>query len=495
MLNETHLRLLRNMTIFADKATAVASFASDAAKNLANADGTPRLARFYANGPDSAVKTILGIFHADTKTYTLFDADSESSAQMQQEIDLIEEALGLDENGEYIPYSAGTHTSGATSMTDAVNTLDDALAEEEEKSDEISAKTDALAATKVDRTELVWTKAVGTSVARNTKNQKVAQIDDNGELWLYVEGEYMSVNDLLGQLAHETYDYTEAPAEGTTVVANPESAEELIAADQLIVSGDLNGAVNNNKMVMSGDSIVVNLAEVDNAHTDVVANGDIVLNDLVASGTLPKSISNAGISINTDGDVVIDGGSWNQSGYNGYEIGLNKDKAPQNVTIQNVNVTAAMNNNAILIFGTQDDATINIKDCYFEKVSNVLRLSNHFNSTGITVNIENVEVGEWDSDPGWAGLIILEDYLPYNKQAGDVANANVFGDGKITINIKNLVYKGQKIMPENLADVVATRNADTQVIYMWNNYETGASADFVPYDAENLNRWPNITFE
>ena len=165
------------------------------------------------------------------------------------------------------------------------------------------------------------------------------------------------------------------------------------------------------------------------------------------------------------------------------------------MTIQNVNVTAAMNNNAILVFGTQDDATITIKDCYFEKVSNVLRLSNHFNSTGITVNIENVEVGEWDSDPDWAGLIILEDYLSYNKQAGDVAAANVFGDGKITINIKNLVYKGQKIMPENLADVVATRNADTQVIYMWNNYETGASADFVPYDAENLNRWPNITFE
>ena len=50
-------------------------------------------------------------------------------------------------------------------------------------------------------------------------------------------------------------------------------------------------------------------------------------------------------------------------------------------------------------------------------------------------------------------------------------------------------------MPKNLGDVIATQNADTQVIYMWNNFETGSGSDFVPYDSENLNRWPNINFE
>lgn len=493
MLRENHLHLLRNTNLFESKAAAVASFSEQAALNLVNADGTPRLARYIEN---NKVKTILGIFHQDTQSYTLFDADSESSAQMQQEIDLIEQALGLDENGEYIPYSAGTHTSGATSMTDAVSTLDDALTAEEEKSDEISAKTDALESTKADKIDLVWTKGDGTSIARNTKNQKVAQIDDNGEMWLYVEGEYMSVNDLLAQLAHETYDESNESVEGTTVVSNPGTPEVLIAeGNQLIVSGDLNGAVNNNKMTMKADSIVVNLAEVENMHADVVATGDVVLNDMVVDGTLPTSVSNAGISINNSGNVVIDGGSFNQNGYNAIEIGLAGTAAPKNVTIQNLNVTGEMSNNAILVFATQDDAVINIKDCYFNKVSNVLRLSNRTNATGVTVNIENVEVGQWDSDPGWAGFIILEDYLAYNKQPGDVANANVFGDGKITINIKNLVYKGEKIMPKNLGDVIATHNADTQVIYMWNNYETGTGSDFVPYDSENINRWPNINFE
>lgn len=486
MLKETHLRLLRNLTVFADYKAAVDSFETEEAKEIQNADGTPRLARYYTNGEGSAVKTILGVFHADTKTYTLFDADSETSAQMQKEIDLIEKALGLDEEGNYIPYEEGRYTNTVSSMTDAVEALDDALANVEDK-------TDALAIDKADKVDLVWTKDEKTSIARNTKNQKVAEINDDGELWLYVEGEYMNINDLLGQLAHEEYDVNVEPVSGEKHVADPTSAEDLAAGDdKLYVSGNISGAVVDNRVTMSGAEVNMNMVKADNMHADVATEGDVKLTDIAVGGNLPKSVSNAGMSINNNGDVVIDGGSWDQTGYNAIEIGLASGKSPKNVTIQNLNMTSDMSNNAILIFGTQDDAVINIKDCNFAKVSNVLRLSNDTNATGVTVNIENVTVEQWDSNPDWAGFLILEDWKNQNP-----AEANVFSKDKITINIKNLVHNGKKVtVPQgDYSKVITTGDAETQVIYMWNNYETEDNkAAFVPYEG-NVDRYPTITIE
>lgn len=493
MLNETHLRLLRNASIFENKEAAVASFASSAATEIQNADGTPRLARYYANSAQTVVKTVLGIFHADTKSYTLFDADSESSAQMQREIDAIEQNLGLDEEGNYIPYSGGTHTSGATSMQDAIEKLDDALTDEEEKSDEISAKTDALLIDKVDRTELVWTKDAenNTSVARNTKNQKVAEIKDNKELWLYVEGEYMCVNDLLGQLAHETYDAVDEEVEGVTNVSDPQSAEELtVTAGTLNVSGSLNDAVANNRLAVSAEEINMNMVEANNVHADVTAPGNVTITDMAIEGNLPKSVSNAGMSIATDGDVLIDGGSWGQDGYNAIEVGLGAGKTPKNVTVQNLDVNSTLTNNAVLVFATQDDATITIKDCHFASVSNVLRVSNRTNATGVTINIENVTVDHWDSDPDWAGLIIFEDYV---NRADTVATENVFAPEKITVNIKNLVHDGKKVtIPAGGLKEIAGSRDENQVLYVWNNYE--APDGFVPYEG-NENRYPVINIE
>ena len=484
MLKETHLRLLRNLTVFENKEAAVASFNSEEAKNLQNADGTPRLARYWTDGENSNVKTVLGVFHADTKTYTLFDADSESSAQMQQEIDLIEQALGLDSEGHYIPYEEGRYTNSVSSMTEAVDALDDALANVEDK-------TDALAIDKADKTELVWTKDEATSIARNTKNQKVAEIKDNGELWLYVEGEYMNINDLLGQLAHEEYDVNVEPVSGETHVTDPTSAEELVAGDnKLFVSGDLDNVVANNRVTMSGAEVNMDMVNVNNVHADVVTDGDVNITDIAVGGNLPKSVSNAGMSITTDGDVLIDGGSWGQDGYNAIEIGLSAGKTPKNVTIQNLDVNAALSNNAVLVFATQDDATITIKDCHFASVSNVLRMSNRTNATGVTINIENVTVDHWDSDPDWAGLVIFEDYV---NRADTVATENVFAPEKMALNIKNLVYNGKKVtVPTGgLKEIIGTRD-ENQVAYIWNNYE--APDGFVPYDG-NENRYPVITIE
>ena len=502
MLKENHLHLLRNSQLFENQQAAIDSFSSEAALNLANADGTPRLARYYADSAQTEVKTILGIFHQDTRSYTLF-ADSQSAAEIQQEIDSIEEAVGLGVEGEYVPYEEGEHTSGATNVAEALAMLDDALKAEEEKSDaiedhvdDVEAQVQALDTVKADKEALVWNKdnEASTSIARNTKNQKVAEIKDNGELYLYIEGEYMNINDLLAQLAHETYDSQVEPVPGTSVVSNPEDPAELIVDNdtELIVSGSLSGAVVNNKMTVQGGEIVVNLADVKDVHADFNAAGNVTLNDFAVEGNLPKSVSNAGVSINTDGDVLIDGGSYAQEGYNGIEIGLGNTKLPGNVTIQNLEVTSNMSNNAILVFATKDDATITIKDCHFANVSNVLRLSNRTNATGVTVNIENVVVDQWDTNPDWAGFLILEDYV---NRADTVATENVFGDGKITVNVKNLVYQGKKVMPKDgdLSTILGTRDADSQVMYIWNNYE--APDGFVPYDDEHINRWPVFNFE
>ena len=47
--------------------------------------------------------------------------------------------------------------------------------------------------------------------------------------------------------------------------------------------------------------------------------------------------------------------------------------------VENLDFNATLSNNAILIFGTQNNAYIQIKNCHFSDVSNCVRLSNKIN--------------------------------------------------------------------------------------------------------------------
>ena len=221
----------------------------------------------------------------------------------------------------------------------------------------------------------------------------------------------------------------------------------------------------------------------------------VIINNLEANGTLDaaaqrKAYGNALLSVNAnEGEVVIKDLKVAMNGYNGIEIGLKEAvNPPSKIDIENCDFTGTLTNNGILIFGTADNAVVNIKNCHFAKASNIIRLSNRTNATGVIVNIEDCVIDQWEEDQdNYAGFLILEDYKSASED--EFLEINRFAPDKITINIKNLIYKGEKVMPEKLEECIATFNKDTQLIYMCIDK---ANYTFPEYTAEI---YPTINFE
>lgn len=237
---------------------------------------------------------------------------------------------------------------------------------------------------------------------------------------------------------------------------------------------------------VTAKSISLTNANVESGRFNLKADDDISIKNLNTSGNLAKVVSNAGVSINTDGYVTINDSNYSQIGYNGIEIGLS-NTAPKSVLIDNIDFTANMSNNAILVLATQDNAVITISNCHFASVSDMLRISNRTNATGVVINIINCVIDKTDDNPQW-GLILCEDYLKGTHD--EVVERNLFSPDKITINIINTYMNGKKIT-ENIIN----STSEPSVITVWNNYENStdrekAVADFV--DASDTTRYPKV---
>ena len=221
----------------------------------------------------------------------------------------------------------------------------------------------------------------------------------------------------------------------------------------------------------------------ESAHVGLKATDDIVMTGVVTSGNLAKGVSNAGWSINTSETVTIKDCDFSQTGYNTVEIGLG-NTAPKNVLIENCRF-GNTSNNSILVFATADNATITIRNCSFGRVSQVLRLSNRTNATGVVVNLINCTIEATDSNLNWP-MILCQDYVA--GTGADIKAANRFAPEKITINIINCEKAGQVITaPASMAEVCASGD-DKGLIVIYNNYENATAANvpaeaIVAYDA------------
>lgn len=263
------------------------------------------------------------------------------------------------------------------------------------------------------------------------------------------------------------------------------SGTAVQTADDLNISTVIKS--NTGKQSFIAKSILMTDSKIESTHVDLNSTENICIANLNTSGTLAKSISNAGMSLNPiSGEVIINGGNYAQDGYNAIEIGLNSKSAPKHVSIKDVDFSSSMSNNAILIFNTADNAVIDIENCHFASVSNVVRLSNRDN-VHLTLNIKNCTIDHWDTDDTYAGMIILEDYT--NKTLEAVEEANLFGPDKVTINIENCTGPYGKIEPvEDLSSICGTKNHETQLIYVCQDH-----GDYcLPYDAE---KYPTINIK
>lgn len=216
----------------------------------------------------------------------------------------------------------------------------------------------------------------------------------------------------------------------------------------------------------------------DNARLSINA-GDVEVKGLAISGDFPKAQGgNAVVKINESDYIVFRDMTFNSNDvYNGIEIGLNSSKLPKYVLFDNCKFEGTFTNNPIIVFGTADDAIINIQNCSFDKVSNILRISNKAN-TKCVVNISNCSVNQLETNPEYTGAILCQDYT---SKGEEVAN-NLFSPEKITINFKNFKVAGKElVMPTNVQDLF---EGPDKMVYLYNNTE-----EVVPYEE---GRFPKV---
>lgn len=274
----------------------------------------------------------------------------------------------------------------------------------------------------------------------------------------------------------------------TEVVSVNGSAGELKdSSKDYIVSG----SINENAEIVGKSISLKSIKVSDNARLKLNA-GDVEAKDLNISGSFPKANGNTVISVNNAEFIVFKDMVFDASEvYNGIEIGLASNSVlPKNILFDNCKFQGEFSNNAILVFGTQDNAIITLNNCYFEKISNALRLSNKSNASGVVVNINNCTVDQWDTRAPWQGFLICEDYT--NKTEEEVNANNLFGDGKITVNFNNLVHAGVKINPADPASVCGTKN-ESQVVMVCQDAVAGPEGDYcLSYDAA---KFPVVSFK
>lgn len=274
----------------------------------------------------------------------------------------------------------------------------------------------------------------------------------------------------------------------TEVVSVDGSAGELKdSSKDYIVSG----SINENAEIVGKSISLKSIKVSDNARLKLNA-GDVEAKDLNISGSFPKANGNTVISVNNAEFIVFKDMVFDASEvYNGIEIGLASNSVlPKNILFDNCKFQGEFSNNAILVFGTQDNAIITLNNCYFEKISNALRLSNKSNASGVVVNINNCTVDQWETRAPWQGFLICEDYT--NKTEEKVNANNLFGDGKITVNFNNLVHAGVKINPADSASVCGTKN-ESQVVMVCQDAVAGPEGDYcLSYDAA---KFPVVSFK
>lgn len=274
----------------------------------------------------------------------------------------------------------------------------------------------------------------------------------------------------------------------TEVVSVDGSAGELKdSSKDYIVSG----SINENAEIVGKSISLKSIKVSDNARLKLNA-GDVEAKDLNISGSFPKANGNTVISVNNAEFIVFKDMVFDASEvYNGIEIGLASNSVlPKNILFDNCKFQGEFSNNAILVFGTQDNAIITLNNCYFEKISNALRLSNKSNASGVVVNINNCTVDQWETRAPWQGFLVCEDYT--NKTEEEVNANNLFGDGKITVNFNNLVHAGVKINPADPASVCGTKN-ESQVVMVCQDAVAGPEGNYcLSYDAA---KFPVVSFK
>ena len=353
-------------------------------------------------------------------------------------------------NAETVPMSADDTTPISVKLSDINSIIESETSERKQKDDELNE-----------------------AITNNTENVNIVSL-----IAEQVNNAFVTLNDKFNLLQNKYDSMVQSNSNKVSDYDGTNTIDD--STSSYIISGDITNTAN-----ITAQSVVFNNSSLSNDARMKIVTNDVEINNLNVNGDFPKTNGNSVININNAEYIVFKGMTFDSSNvYNGVEIGLNSTTLPKNILFENCRFTGDFSNNAILVFGTQSNATVTLSNCYFEKVSNVLRLSNKSNANGVIVNIVNCTVDEWETKAAYRGFLICEDYT--SKTAEEAIANNLFGDGKITVNFLNLVYNGSKILVNDVAEVCGSQD-DKQVIYVY--YDKSGS---VAYSSD---KYPSVTFK
>ena len=327
--------------------------------------------------------------------------------------------------------------TGIANIASTTDTINDAVNTISTKIDNLTTTVEAIGAATTTNGDAVTT--LNTTVDNisssltslnegvNELNSAVTAGDSKADVKIGIlESTIQLLTEKLAKLSKTNVDKVE------TLTANYTDAEKDFVGEGVAIPAG--------KLDVTAKTIELVGGTAESAHVGLKATDDVVLTGVVTSGNLAKNVSNAGWSINTSETVTIKDCDFSQTGYNSVEIGLN-NTAPKNVLIENCRF-GNTSNNSILVFATADNATITIRNCSFGRVSQVLRLSNRTNATGVVVNLIDCTIEATDSNLQWP-MILCQDYMA--DTGANIKAANRFAPEKITINIINCEKAGQVI--------------------------------------------------
>lgn len=326
--------------------------------------------------------------------------------------------------------------------------LSDGLAGKQDKGDYATNEVVQAEFESYDKTIKAYVEQQATSKADQVE---VDSLDSRVDVVESISGNIYTMQSQIAQLMDQVQQLK------TPTVEPVEISAEQPSVDQPDQDVSFNATVNGTVGTITAKSIQSTNASIQSGRLAATATNDVSIKNLSTSGDLAKSTANAGLSVNTNEYVTITGADWQQTGYNGIEVGLSS--APKSVLIDSVDFKSAMSNNAISIFSWQENAVITISNCHFANVSNPLRLSNRDNKP-CTVNIVNCTCDQWVAGE-YAGFICMQDYTSSSAQAAQEANQF----GKLTINFVNCSDPDGRIVGN------AQQLAENHIIYVYTDQE------------------------
>ena len=343
-------------------------------------------------------------------------------------------------------------------LTSSVSGINSTLETKAAKAD-VEALTETVN-TKANKAELT-TEVEGLNGSINLKADK-SELDSVKQTAVSASGSAESALTRLTALEERVSQLSKTSIEPVTI----ETTEPTTLSDttkDYVISGNVAATLS-----ATGKSVDLKGVTVTNdARVKVSAAEETRMIDTTITGEFKKSSGNTVVAISDSETITFRNMNIDATLYNCIEIGLSGDKLAKNILFENCNFRGNFTNNAVSIFGTQAGAIVNFNNCYFEHVSNVLRLSNRTN-TSMTVNFTNCSCDHWDTTPQWTGMIICQDYTsPLDK----VEENNLFAPEKIVINIYNFrMPNGEMMQPiaeEDMPLACGSQITGKQLFYVY----------------------------